>query len=72
MSNLKTIDGGKVKPEDLCQHCGLVPQTEHPAYSCPRLSGVSWDGDAYDYAYAKYDEFLMFMKLRAGYAEADK
>jgi len=72
MSNLTPIKGSgsekRGKKEEPCPHCGLVPQSEHPAFSCPRLSGVSWDGEnGYDYAYEKYDQALIYIRMREDY-----
>jgi hypothetical protein len=43
MSKITPISGRK---EELCQYCGLVPQSEHPGYSCPRIASFAWaDGE---------------------------
>ncbi len=39
MSKITPISGKKV---EMCQYCGLVPQSEHPGYYCPRIDSFGW------------------------------
>jgi hypothetical protein len=50
MSKIVGIDKNK-KQEPVCKHCGKVPESEHPRYSCPRLERVQEldDGIIYEY-----------------------
>jgi len=47
MSNLTPIKGSTTQKKGseakLCPYCGLVPSEKHPDFTCPRLSGASWD-----------------------------
>lgn len=60
------------KKEPLCQYCGLVPQSEHPGYSCPRIDSFHWgDGELMvqyvDLAtWSNYTEVLRARKANAG------
>ncbi|MEM1146021.1 MAG: hypothetical protein AAGI88_25905 [Pseudomonadota bacterium] len=42
---VKSIHAGK-KNEPKCPYCGLVPASEHPDFTCPRLAGATFgDGE---------------------------
>lgn len=44
MGELKTFDGSKkAKTEPLCLHCNLVPQSQHPGLTCPRIEHCTVD-----------------------------
>lgn len=44
MSKVSDI-GGRKKPDKLCMHCGKVPESEHPGFSCPRIASSQMDVD---------------------------
>jgi len=75
MSNLTPIKGSEAKKkgsgEELCPYCALVPASEHPAWSCPRLASASMDD--WEVTFIDADHFLMLMKLLGkAHAETDK
>ena len=45
--------GSRKKPEPVCRHCGAVPESEHPFYSCPRIAGVQEFEDATIFEYVQ-------------------
>ena len=45
-SKVTLIEGGK-KDVKMCPYCGMVPESEHPDYTCPRILAVSEDGFQY-------------------------
>jgi Zn finger protein HypA/HybF involved in hydrogenase expression len=36
---------GIKKAEPKCMHCGRVPESEHPGFSCPRIASSQMDSD---------------------------
>ena len=46
MADIKQIGECKKKEAPKCPYCGLVPASQHPDYTCPRVAGASWDGDS--------------------------
>lgn len=58
-ADVVSIEGGK---KEICPHCGIWTEEEHPGNSCPRIAQVSLTDEGFHYIYVDIHQWERFVE----------
>lgn len=58
-AKVSSIEGGK---KEMCPHCGVFPEADHPGDTCPRIAQVSHTIEGTHYIYVDLHDWERWLE----------